>query len=169
MTPTLLAGLMLRELATLARELNAYGLEAQLWEKPAVLPNSAGTLALHLAGNLQHFVGAVLGRTGYVRDRKAEFERRGVPRAELLQELDKAAEVVRAVVPRLSPQELDDWYPLSVGGYRVRTGALLLHLALHLAYHVGQVDYHRRIVTGMAEGVGAVALGEIPGATPVQG
>ena len=169
MNTGVLAGLMVRELDAMARELRAYQAETQLWEKPTAVPNSGGTLALHVAGNLQHFVGAILGGTGYVRNRTAEFEQRDMPRARLLEELERASEVVSRVLPALSREVLDDWYPLPVGGYRVRTSAFLLHLAVHLAYHLGQVDYHRRVVTGVAEGVGAVAVGEITGAVPVQG
>jgi hypothetical protein len=85
-----MAALMSRELRTFERELNAYQTEEQVWLLPPGLPNSGGTLALHAAGNLQHFIGAVLGGSSYVRDRDAEFQRRGVPRAELIEGLRRA-------------------------------------------------------------------------------
>ena len=113
-------------------------------------------------------MGAVLGRTGYVRDRDAEFSRRNVPRSELLRELGTAIEVVERVLGSLPATALDGWYPLPVAKRRIRTDEFLVHLATHLAYHVGQADYHRRAVTGENQGVNAVAPAELPSATPVE-
>lgn len=166
MTGSGLAGVIGRELRTLVRELEAYPTEGQLWAVPAGLPNSAGTLALHAAGNLLHFVGAVLGGSTYQRDRDAEFQRRDVPRAELIAELRRAEDVVQATLPALDAAALATPYAVPVANRRQVTGEFLLHLATHLAYHVGQVDYHRRIVTGNAAGAGAVSPSELPGATP---
>ena len=162
-----MAALLSRELRTLQRELEAYPSDALIWTHPAGFPNTTGTLALHAAGNLQHFVGAVLGQTGYVRNRDAEFTRRDVPRAELLRELGVAIEVVERVLAALPASALEEWYPLPVAKRRVRTDEFLVHLATHLAYHVGQADYHRRAVTGENRGVNAVAPAELPSATPV--
>ncbi len=167
MTLSLVAALMSRELRTIQRELEAYPDDRLLWQPLPGLPNTGGTLALHAAGNLQHFVGAVLGKTGYVRNRDAEFARRDVPRAELLRELEQAITVVETVLPGLPAAVVDDWYPLPVANRRVRTDEFLVHLLAHLAYHLGQLDYHRRAVTGDGQGVGAVAPAELPGAQPV--
>lgn len=167
MTPSIVAALLSRELRTLQRELEAYPSDALVWAHPAGFPNTTGSLALHAAGNLQHFVGAVLGETGYVRNRDAEFARRDVPRAELLRELGTAIDVVEHVLGSLPAAVLEGWYPLPVAKRRVRTDEFLVHLATHLAYHVGQADYHRRAVTGENRGVNAVAPAELPSATPV--
>ncbi|HSA56795.1 MAG TPA: DUF664 domain-containing protein [Gemmatimonadaceae bacterium] len=167
MTSSIVAALLSRELRTLQRELEAYPSDALVWTAHGGLPNTAGTLALHAAGNLQHFVGAVLGQTGYVRNRDAEFSRRDVPRAELLRELGTAIEVVERVLVALSESALEGWYPLPVANRRVRTDEFLVHLAAHLAYHVGQADYHRRAVTGDKGGVNAVAPAELPSAIPL--
>ncbi len=153
-----LRSLILRDLDALVRELEAYPDTAALWAMPAGLPNSGGTLALHLAGNLEHFVGAVLGRTGYVRDRDAEFRTRGLPREEVVQRVVRARTVVGSVLERLSEADLEREFPIPVGGVRVAQGDFLAHLAVHLGYHLGQVDYHRRAVTGDRTGVGAMAL-----------
>src|SRR5439155_24275894 len=112
------------------------------------LPNSAGTLALHLAGNLRHFVGGQLGATGYVRNRDAEFATRDLPRAELLALIDRAIEEVETTLSSLRDQNLARPFPLVVANCSMLTGDFLVHLASHLAYHLGQVDYHRRAVTG---------------------
>jgi uncharacterized damage-inducible protein DinB len=133
------------------------------------LPNSAGTLALHLAGNLQHFIGRNLGATDYVRDRPAEFARRNVPRAELLREIDAARAAVTLGLSRLSPPQLAEEYPEAIADMRVLTGEYLVHLATHFAYHLGQLDYHRRVVTGNPTGAGAVRPAELSSARAQRG
>jgi hypothetical protein len=168
MTAPALAAIISRELRALERELLAYPSDESVWALPAGLPNSAGTLALHAAGNLLHFVGAVLGEIPYVRDRDGEFSRRGVSRMELVAGLREADAAVQGVLPSLSPERMAAAYPLAVANRRVETGDFLLHLATHLAYHLGQVDYHRRVVTGDVAGVGAVAPLELSSARPIQ-
>jgi uncharacterized damage-inducible protein DinB len=156
-----------RDLQTLRRELEAYPDERDIWRLPPGLSNSAGTLALHLAGNLQHFLGAQLGNTGYVRDRAAEFAMRDVSRAAILRQVEAAQNAVHIVAERAVELEAD--YPEVVGGVRVTTGEFLVHLVSHFAYHLGQIDYHRRLVTGQAAGVGAVRAAELASARAVAG
>ena len=163
-----IASILDRDLRTLRRELEAYPDERQLWQELPGQPNTAGTLALHLAGNLQHYIGARWGGTGYVRDRPAEFSRRGVSRAELIGEVEGARSAVRLALSRVTAAELDADYPEEVGEARVRTGQYLLHLCTHMAYHLGQLDAHRRAVTGNAGGVGAMRAAELGSARPVE-
>jgi uncharacterized protein DUF1572 len=162
-----IAAVICRELRAIERELDAYRSEDEVWSLPPGLPNSGGTLALHAAGNLRHFIGAVLGGSSYVRDRDAEFQRRNVPRAELIEDLRQAEQAVRETLDHLDPARFDETYPLPVANRRLRTGDFLLHLMAHLAYHTGQVDFHRRIVTGSAAGVGAVSPMELSSARPI--
>jgi hypothetical protein len=162
---TSVASILDRDLRALRRELEAYPDEHDIWRLPPGLHNSAGTLALHLAGNLQHFFGAKLGGTGYVRNRPAEFATRDVPRASILREVEAARAAVRLVVER--SVELDADYPEVIGGVRVNTGEYLIHLVSHFAYHLGQIDYHRRVVTGQTNGVGAVRVPELATAQQV--
>jgi hypothetical protein len=161
------AAIVDRDLRTAARELEAYRDEHQIWQMVPGIPNSGGTLALHLAGNLQHYIGAQLGHTGYVRDRPAEFARRDVPRAELLAELERARSVVGSVLARFRDEDLPKQFPEIVGGVQVETEEYLVHLLVHLGYHLGQMDIHRRLVTGDASGVGAVRQTELASARPV--
>jgi len=156
-----LSGVLIREVRTLIRELDAYPDETQIWATPPGVTNSTGTLALHLAGNLNHFIGGVLGGSGYKRDRDAEFSRRDVPRTELKRELEGAVATIERVVPALDRAVLEAPYAAPPGGYTFVTGDFLVHLASHLAYHIGQVDYHRRMVTGSATSVGPQSLGEL--------
>ena len=154
-----------RELKALRREIETYPTEADLWEVRPGITNPGGNLALHLAGNIQYFLGNVLGRNGYVRNRDAEFGSKDVPRAELLREIDNAIADVQTAMSRISEADLAKPYPESVGGVSSTTGAFLAHFATHLAYHLGQVDYHRRILTGEPKTVRAVALNELGGRT----
>jgi hypothetical protein len=150
-----------RELRALARELQAYPDDASVWRTFPGIVNSAGTLALHLAGNVQHYVGAKLGGTGYQRDRPAEFARRDVPRGDLLKEIERAIAAAETTLPQVSETALAADFPEAVGGRTIRTDEFLVHVAMHLGWHLGQVDYHRRMVTGEAGKIGAVAVTEL--------
>lgn len=162
MSLSILPNLFTRELRALRREVEAYPDDSSPWQVIPGPPNTAGTLVLHLAGNLQHFIGAALGRTGYLRDREGEFARRELTRDRLLAEIDATVQVVDTTLARLSPEQLEAHYPVPVNGRIQRTGDFLLHLLSHLSYHLGQIDYHRRTVTKQPNSVGAVAITELP-------
>lgn len=143
-----LARILVRDIRGLISEIEAYPADASVWETASGVTNSGGNLALHVAGNVQYFIGAVLNSSGFIRDRDAEFTSRGRPRARLLAELEAAITAVEQTLPRLTAEQLAAEYPVPVAGRRVRTSDMLVHLAAHLGYHLGQVDYHRRFVTG---------------------
>jgi uncharacterized damage-inducible protein DinB len=105
----------------------------------------------------------VLGHNGYVRNRDAEFGSKDVPRAELLREIDNAIAAVETGMAKITEADLAKPYPEAVGGISSTTGAFLAHFATHLAYHLGQVDYHRRILTGESKTVKAMAVNELGG------
>ena len=161
------AAILDRDLQTLGREVEAYPDDDALWHLPEGAPNSAGTLVLHLTGNIQHFFGAQLGGTGYVRDRPAEFSARGVSRAALLGQIEAARRAVRAAAKQIADAAVRQDFPEIVGGMRVTTGEYLIHLVSHFTYHLGQVDYHRRLVTRDRRGVDALRVAELPSARPV--
>ncbi len=152
---------MLRDLRAVAREVSLYPSDDALWATMPGLANSGGTLALHLAGNLQHFVGGVLGGSGYVRDREAEFATRGRARSEVVAELERAQRAVERTFDALSEARLGDEFPVELAGRRIVTSRVLLHLATHLTYHLGQIDYHRRLVAPESGVAGTVALAEL--------
>lgn len=149
-TITWVRRLLRRDLAALADQLDAYPEERMLWQAVPGIANTGGTLALHLAGNLRHFIGAQLGGTGYVRDRDAEFGSRDVPRAELKRTIDAAQRETDGTLAKLDAATLDRPYPVAVGGATLTIGQFLLHLAVHFGYHLGQLDYHRRVVSNGA-------------------
>ena len=150
--------MLLRELQTFKQEVQLFPDSAMLWTTLPGVTNSAGNLALHAAGNLRHFVGAVLGKTGYVRNRDAEFKSRDLDRVTVLAELDAAIAEVGATFERLDPAALALPYPQPVGGITVTTGRFLIHLAVHLGFHLGQAGYLRRMATGQNTSAGPVAV-----------
>jgi uncharacterized damage-inducible protein DinB len=156
-----LKGMMLRELKTLRNELLAFEDERQIWSVPPGTTNSAGTLALHLTGNLRHYLGSQFGGTGYLRDRDREFQARDIPRTDLLADIDDAMAEVTTALDAMNEGALGEPYPQEVGGVGLQTGEFLLHLAVHLGYHLGQVDYHRRTVTGSGRVVRALNIRDL--------
>lgn len=142
--------------------MKAYPSDESLFQPVPGITNTGGTLALHIAGNLRHFLGNVLGGVPYTRDRDAEFANRTVTRAQLVAQLEETQKSVAATIPKLSGEILAKPFPLQIAGRTVSTGDFVVHLATHLAYHLGQMDYHRRMVTGEAVVVRAVEVGKIP-------
>ncbi len=135
-----------RDLEKLITELEAYPNEESLWRVSGEIKNSSGNLVLHIVGNLNHFIGVKLGGTDFVRDRDSEFVLRDVPRAELVQKLRETLAVLEQVLPTLDAAMLEERFPLEVLGYPMTTGYFLIHLYGHLSYHLGQVNYHRRLL-----------------------
>jgi uncharacterized damage-inducible protein DinB len=135
-----------RDLDKLITELEAYPTEAALWRVAGEIKNSAGNLTLHLVGNLNLFIGVKLGNSDFVRDRDAEFALRDVPRADLVQKLRQTITMLETTLPTLTSAVLEETYPLEVLGYPMSTQYFLIHLYGHLNYHLGQVNYHRRLV-----------------------
>ena len=137
-----------RDLAKLRTEIEQYADEADLWKTSGDITNPAGNLALHLTGNLRHFIGAVLGGSDYVRDRDLEFSDAGVSKEKLLAEVAVTSTDVRTTLEKLNEDDLAKDYPLDVFGYRMTTVFFLVPLTTHFNYHLGQINYHRRVLSG---------------------
>lgn len=138
--------LFIRDLNTLKQEINAYQIEENLWISNETLSNSAGNLALHLIGNLNHFIGATLGNSDYVRQREVEFSQKNSPKAELITQIDDTISVVESVLNQLTEADLQQEYKRRVFEDTMTTEYFLVHLSMHLAYHLGQINYHRRLL-----------------------
>jgi hypothetical protein len=141
-----LIGLYKRDLEKFAAELELYPDDASIWKLAGEIKNPAGNLAMHVVGNLNHFVGAVLGNTDYVRNRFAEFETRVGSRADLARQVREAAGMIEVVLGRFSKAQLEAPYPAPLEGYPGTHLGFLLHLYGHLNWHLGQVNYHRKMV-----------------------
>ena len=148
---------MVRDLGGFALQLEAYPTDAAVWTLPTGINNSTGTLTLHGCGNLRHFIGGVLGNSGYVRDRDAEFNARDLPRVELEMLIAVTRDEVARALEHLDSDLLPLDFPIPIQHRVLSTGAFLIHLATHLTYHLGQADVHRRVVTGDARGLGMVS------------
>jgi uncharacterized damage-inducible protein DinB len=135
-----------RDIQRLHNEIAAFPSDELLWELRPGIANCSGNLALHLCGNLNHFIGATLGDTGYVRDRAAEFTTKNVSKAILLDTIADAQKTVSLTLGRMTDQQFDEDYPLEPLGYPMTVGYFLVHLTGHLNYHLGQINYHRRLL-----------------------
>jgi len=152
--------LLRRDLEGLQREIALFPDDHLLWATAAGVANSGGNLALHVAGNLQHFIGHEMGGLPFERDRDAEFGRRAGSREDVVDEVRRALTAVSTVLPRLTDVQLAA--PFSAhAGVTITTQRFLLHLCTHTAFHVGQVGYLRRIVAGDPRSTNTVSAGRL--------
>ncbi|MEO8074389.1 MAG: DUF1572 family protein [Acidobacteriota bacterium] len=135
-----------RDLNKLIAEINSYLNEEDLWIKTENIPNSAGNLCLHLVGNLNHYVGATLGNSGYVRKRDEEFSTQNISRNELIERVKNTIEVVKNTINKLSDNDFEKIYPLQNSGESTKTNLEILKILTHFSYHLGQINYHRRML-----------------------
>ncbi len=134
------------DLQKVIAEIKQYENEEDLWIVNEKIPNSAGNLALHLVGNLNHFFGAVLGNTGYVRERDNEFADKNVSRNEIINELENCIGVLKKVFDNMSDEDFHRDYPEEFGGEERKTATIIAYMLSHLNYHLGQINYHRRLL-----------------------
>jgi uncharacterized damage-inducible protein DinB len=135
-----------RDLEKLKQEISLYRDEKNLWVIDKSIANSAGNLCLHLVGNLNAYIGAVIGNTGYIRQRDLEFSQKNIPKDQLIKMIEDTIIVVADGLDELKDEDLEKEYPLLVFKEKTSTGYFLIHLAVHLGYHLGQVNYHRRLL-----------------------
>lgn len=138
--------LLLRDLASLQKEIAAYPDDDSLWVTLPGTGNSGGNLALHIAGNLRHFIGALIGNSGYIRERDLEFSTKNLSRIQVNEILDACAKEVDLALAGCDESILATDFPVEIKGTDRQTGAILMHLLAHLNYHLGQINYHRRIL-----------------------
>jgi hypothetical protein len=135
-----------RDLQRLRQEIELYKNENNLWRVEKDIANSAGNLCLHLVGNLNTYIGKEIGKTDYIRNRELEFSSKNIPKVELLKKVDDTILVASRSLDKLTPEELLQEYPVMVFDAATSTGFLLVHLSTHLCYHLGQINYHRRLL-----------------------
>ena len=142
----ILIKLFKRDLQKIKVEIELYKDETNLWLLSKDITNCAGNLCLHLIGNLNAFIGAELGHTGYIRQRNLEFSLKNVPRVELINKVDDTIFMVETILNKLTPEDLEKNFPIDVFKEKMTTEFFLVHLSTHLAYHLGQINYHRRLL-----------------------
>ena len=150
--------LLVRDLNALDREIAAYPDDESLWLTPPGILNSAGNLALHLTGNIRHFFGSAMADNGYVRNRDAEFANKGLTRDEIRAQIRTTVSELESALDVITDDQLSSVFPLPVRDFRVRTSDMLVHLAVHFGYHLGQIDYHRRLLTPNPTSANAMAM-----------
>lgn len=142
-----LAKLYERDILKLKAEISLYENEELLWQTAPGTSNSGGNLCLHLLGNLQHYIGAVLGGSDYVRNRPVEFSSKHIPKAAMILSLDHTAAIVAKTIRSLSAETIETEYPEKVFDHSMTIGYYLIHTLAHLNYHLGQINFHRRMVS----------------------
>jgi hypothetical protein len=135
-----------RDLEKLKQEISLYQNEKNLWVIDKNIANSAGNLCLHLVGNLNTYIGAEIGKTGYIRNRDLEFSQKNIPQQQLIKMIEDTITVVEDELNKLNEDDLEKEYALLVFKEKTSTGFFLIHLAVHLDYHLGQINYHRRLL-----------------------
>ncbi len=146
MLPETLKMLFTRDLNRLCSKLLLYNDESKIWKIEGDVLNSAGNLCLHLVGNLNTYIGKEIGGTGYVRNRELEFSLKNISRTALVQKIQDTIEVINSSMDKLEESALQEMYPLLVFEEKTTTEYMMGHLATHLTYHLGQVNYHRRLI-----------------------
>ncbi|MFD2284646.1 DUF1572 domain-containing protein [Pedobacter petrophilus] len=146
MLTEILKSLFSRDLNKLKTEIETYKDESKIWLVEPNISNAAGNLCLHLIGNLNTYIGATLGRTNYVRNRELEFSLKNIPQKELIKQIEETITVVNETLSSITQEEIEAEYPVLVLAEKTSTAFFLIHLTTHLAYHLGQINYHRRLL-----------------------
>ncbi|MEM7162174.1 MAG: DinB family protein [Bacteroidota bacterium] len=139
------ASLFDRDIKRVIEEIEAFGDDQILWSRQGSISNSPGNLALHIAGNLRHFIGHILGGNPYTRDRYFEFNGQ-VEKSKLIENLQEAKAELKDTFDALKEDALSKDYPIEVLGYPMSIAHFLIHLNGHLTYHLGQINYYRRLL-----------------------
>jgi len=152
-----LSQLFARDLKRWKEQIETFPDDATLWKLAPGITNSAGNLTLHLEGNLRGFIGNEMAGIPYERRREDEFGLTGLPRTDLINRITAIETWLPEAVAKLTPEDLDREFPKQVWGRTIGTGQFLMHLYGHLNYHLGQIGYLRRMLTG----AGAIGLAEL--------
>ncbi|HEY5463176.1 MAG TPA: DUF1572 family protein [Hanamia sp.] len=134
------------DLTKLATEISLFKDEKFLWETKEGITNSAGNLALHITGNLNHFIGKTLGNTSYIRNRDGEFSLKNIPGNQIISGINEVKEIIKNTLLKLSPADLQKDFPIKIREEVFSTQKMLVYLLAHLNYHLGQINYLRRML-----------------------
>ena len=146
MLNTILAGFYERDIRRLIEEVNLFSNEEDLWRTQGSVKNSGGNLVLHIIGGMNYLIGTTLAQTGYVRDRNQEFTQKGVPRKDLVTQLQQLIPMITATLIAFTADRMEEMYPFMFDDMNVPNSYVLVQLLAHLNYHLGQVNYLRRVL-----------------------
>jgi len=145
-TIEILRSIFIRDLNKLKLEISSYSNEDKIWHIDKSILNSSGNLCLHLIGNLNNYIGAQIGETGYIRNRDLEFSDKNVPKETLVTNIDATIDMINQTFNQLTDSDLKKEHPFIVFESKSSIEYLLMHLTTHLSYHLGQINYHRRLL-----------------------
>lgn len=146
MVVNILKTLFNRDLTKLKSEIELYENENKIWFVEKGITNSAGNLTLHLIGNLNTYIGAEIGKTNYIRNRALEFSQKDISKKELIKSIEETIIMIENALDKVTEEDLKKEYPVLVFDKKTSTEYFLIHLSTHLAYHLGQINYHRRMI-----------------------
>ncbi len=135
-----------RDLHKLRFEIASYQSENKIWQVEKSIANSAGNLCLHLTGNLNAYIGVGLANSGYIRERDLEFSLKNIPRQELISKIEQTISVVDEGLNHLTEENLKNNFPFVIWDKPTGMEYTLINLIAHFNYHLGQINYHRRLL-----------------------
>ena len=141
-----LANFYERDIRKLIEEVNLFRNEEDLWRTRGSMKNSSGNLVLHIIGGLNHLIGATLAQTGYIRNRDQEFIIKDVERKYLVAQLEELIAMINKTLSAITEDRMDSDYPIFFDKPKASISYVLVQLLLHLNYHLGQVNYLRRVL-----------------------
>jgi hypothetical protein len=141
-----LANFYERDISKLIEEINLFKNEEDLWRTTGSVKNSCGNLVLHIIGGMNYLIGTALAHTEYVRNRDQEFIQKNVEKKELIAKLEELITIINQTLNRLTPEQMENEYPIFFDKPKTSVSYVLVQLLAHLNYHLGQVNYLRRIL-----------------------
>lgn len=121
--------LLTRDLNRLKKEITLYGDEKKQWYIEENISNSGDDLCLHLIGNVNTYIGAQFGESGYIRNREAEFSLTGISREGLIEKIEETKTVIIKTLDNITEDQLQAECPELVFLEKISTEYLLVHLA----------------------------------------
>lgn len=146
MITTILIDLYCKELDKLKDEINAYENDELVWKLTDQVQVTGGNICLYLAGNLQHYIGNMIGDSGYIRNKEAELKAKNVSRERLMEEIENTRQIVVDTLEQVSKAELLKVFPTKDFEESVTTEFYLVHLLNNFCFHLGQINFHRKLV-----------------------
>ena len=146
MLNNILANFYERDIRKLIEEVNLFKNEEDLWRITGSVKNSCGNLVLHVIGGMNYLIGTTLAHTKYVRNREQEFIQKNVKRTELISQLEALIIIINRTLSALTAEQMEAEYPIFFDKAKTSVTYVLVQLLAHLNYHLGQVNYLRRIL-----------------------